>query len=167
MKEWWKMVIFHFKHSYLNWRVIPCRRRMICVYTAFSSFSQHFFWLLDSRLDLIEFFKCMIWQSIFHFFFTSGNNACHRWPSKLKHLFSCEDCFERLAFWSKVVYIILSKERIMAQKCFREMGNFGQHALRDQLKMISRYHDLGTFVFGHWKGFDRLETIASLNTYQI
>ena len=36
------MVIFHFKHNYLNWRVIPCKRRMICVYAAFSSFSQHF-----------------------------------------------------------------------------------------------------------------------------
>ena len=37
---WWKMAIFHFKHSYLNWRVIPCKRKMICVYAIFSSFSQ-------------------------------------------------------------------------------------------------------------------------------
>ena len=47
----------------------------------------------------------------------------------------------------------------MAQKCFREMGNFGQHA--------PRYHGLGTCVFGHRKSFGRLETVASLDAYQI
>ena len=55
----------------------------------------------------------------------------------------------------------------MAQKCFREMGNFGQHAPRHQSKMISRYHGLETCVFGHRKSFGRLEAVASLDAYQI
>ena len=29
VRGWWKMAISHLKHSYLNWRVIPCRRKMI------------------------------------------------------------------------------------------------------------------------------------------
>ena len=55
----------------------------------------------------------------------------------------------------------------MAQKCFREMGNFGQHAPRHQSNMISRYHGLETCVFGHQKSFGWLEAIASLDPYQI
>ena len=27
MKGWWKMTISHLKHSYLNWKAIPCRKR--------------------------------------------------------------------------------------------------------------------------------------------
>ena len=55
----------------------------------------------------------------------------------------------------------------MAQRCFREMGNFGQHAPRHQSKVISRYHGLGTCIFGHRKSFGRLEAVASLDAYQI
>ena len=33
--------------------------------------------------------------------------------------------------------------------------------------MISEYHDLGTCVSGHLKGFGKLETVASLDAYQI
>ena len=55
----------------------------------------------------------------------------------------------------------------MTQKYFREMINFGQHALRHRSKMVSKYHDLGICVFGHRKGFDRLEAVASLDAYQI
>ena len=29
------MVIFHLKPSYLNWRVIPCKRRKSCIYAIF------------------------------------------------------------------------------------------------------------------------------------
>ena len=32
---WWKMVISHLKHSYLNWKVNPCRRKMIAVFHRF------------------------------------------------------------------------------------------------------------------------------------
>ena len=76
-----------------------------------SSFSTFFFEFsfLDFRLDSIEFLKCMIWQSIFfsffcfffHDLFTSDNDAYHRWLLRLKHHFSCRNCFERVIFWSK------------------------------------------------------------------
>ena len=78
-----------------------------------SSFSTFFFEFsfFDFRLDSIEFFKCMIWQSnpfffllllyFFHNLSTPGNDAYHRWLSKLKHHFSCRNCFEKVIFWSK------------------------------------------------------------------
>ena len=72
-----------------------------------------------------------------------------------------------MVFWSKVVYIISIQKRIMAQKYSREMINFGQHAPRHRSKMVSKYHGLGICVFGHRKGFDKLEGVASLDAYQI
>ena len=63
----------------------------------------------------------------------------------------------------------LSKKKIMAQKCSREMDNFlfGQRAPRHQSRMILKYYGLGTCVFGYGKGVDRLEAVASLNAYKI
>ena len=50
--------------------------------------------------------------------------------------------FWLLAFWSKGVYTnTVNKKRIMAQKYFREMGNFGQRALRHQSRWFWKYHD--------------------------
>ena len=42
------MAIYHLEHGYLNWRAIPCRRKMICVYAVFIIFSTFFFtsWFL-------------------------------------------------------------------------------------------------------------------------
>ena len=98
--------------------------------------------------------------------FIPDNNACHRWPSKLKHLSSCKDFLKGLTFGPKLFRSFLSKERIMAQKCFWKMGNFGQHAPRHQSKMISRYHGLGT-LFCSLKRFGRFKTVASHDAYQI
>ena len=120
------MAISHFKHSYLDWRTIPCKRRNDLCFCSFSTFSI----FLDSRL--VKFFKCMTWQSIFFFFYdlsAPSNDAYHRWTSSLKHLFSYEDRFERVRlFGPKLFASFLSKKRIMAQKYFSEMGNFGQRA---------------------------------------
>ena len=104
------MVVFLLKPSYLNWRVIPYKRRKSCVYAIF--FFDFFFEssFLDFRLDSIEFLKCIRWQSNPFFFAfiifshdlsTSGNNVYYRWLSKLKHHFSCRNYFERVIFWSK------------------------------------------------------------------
>ena len=49
------------------------------------------------------------------------------------------------------------QERIMAQKCFRGMGDFGQHVPRQQLGMTLKYYGLETCVFGHRKRFAGLE----------
>ena len=67
VKGWWKMVISHLKHSYLNWRANPYRGKRL----QFFIFSNFFFefGFLDFHLDSIEFFKCMTWQSIFLFSF--------------------------------------------------------------------------------------------------
>ena len=54
----------------------------------------------------------------------------------------------------------------MAQKYSQKMINFGQHAPRHRSEMVSKYHGLGICVFGHRKGFDRLEA-ANLDAYQI
>ena len=146
---------------------------MICVYAAFFIifFNISFFWLLDSCLELIEFFKCMTWHSIFLLFFfhdlsTLGNDVCHRWLSKLKHHFSCEDCFGFWLFGPKLFIPLLSTKMVMAQKCFREMGNFRSMCPKTLIKVISRYHDLG-ILFCSLKRFGRFETEASLDAYQI
>ena len=54
----------------------------------------------------------------------------------------------------------------MAQKYFREMGNFGQYVLRHQSRWFQSITILG-FCFAYLKVFDRFETIASLDAYQI
>ena len=70
-------------------------------------------------------------------------------------------------FGPKLFISFLSKERIVAQKYFKEIGNFGQRAPRYQSKMISKHRGLGTCIFGHRRGFDRLKAVASLDAYQI
>ena len=67
-------------------------------------------------------------------------------------------------FGPKLFISFLSKERIMAQKCFREMGNFWSTCPRHQ---FSEYHDLGILCFWSLKRFGKLEAVASLDAYQI
>ena len=140
MKEWWKMAIFHFKHSYLNWRVIPCKRRMTCVYVIFYSFFSTFFswiWLSCFSFRFSQIFQVHDMTIIFFFvffllfsfsrshgLFTSSNNAYHRWPFRLEHLFSCEDRLVKLAFWSKVVYIVSVQREDYGSKVFSRNGWF-------------------------------------------
>ena len=72
-------------------------------------------------------------------------------------------------FGPRLFRSFLSKERIMAQKYFREIGNFGQHVPRRQSKMISRYRGLG-ILFCSWKRFGRFETVSKswcVPNYQI
>ena len=103
------------------------------------------------------------------FFFdlsTLGNDVCHKWLSKLKHHFSCEDCFGFWFFGPKLFIPLLSTKRVMAQKCFRGMSNFRSTCLKALVRMISVYHDLG-ILFCSLKMFGRFETVASLDAYQI
>ena len=122
MKRWWKMVICHHEHSYLDWRAILCRRRTNYVYAIFF-FNIFEFGLLDFRLWTQSNFSSAWYDNQFSLFFlfffvfffflpcsddlsTSGNDAHHKWPFRLKHYFTCENCFERVDFWSRVVHII-------------------------------------------------------------
>ena len=120
----------------------------------------------------------MTWQSFFVcvcflFFFLiltvcllRATMQCYEWSFKLKHLFSYEDYFERVIFWSKVVYIISVNKKVMAQKCFGRMGNFRSTCLKALVRMISVYHNLG-ILFCSLKMFGRFKTVASLDAYQI
>ena len=170
------MTIFHFNRSYLDWRVNPRKRKTICVYHYFFS---TFFWTWLSWLlfRLIKFSKCMIWQSFsffVHFFlflvlmvclFRATTHVIDDFPdwSTFPH---ARIFLKRLTFGPKLFRSFLSKKRIMAQKCFWKMDNFGQHAPRHQSKMILRYHGLGT-LFCSLKRFGRFETVASLDAYPI
>ena len=55
----------------------------------------------------------------------------------------------------------------MAQKYFREMGGFWSMCLKASIKVVSECHDLGTCIFSHRGGFDRLEVVVNLDAYQI
>ena len=127
VKWWWKMSISHLKHSYLNWRVIPCKRKKndSCVCN-FSSFFQHFLlsWFLF-RLNRY-FFKCMTWQSIFlcfAFFFSfswsvySGQQCMSSMTFQIEALLFMWEFFEKgSSFGSRVVRVISVQTKGMAQK---------------------------------------------------
>ena len=70
-------------------------------------------------------------------------------------------------FGPKLFISFLSKERIMTQKCYREMGNFWSTCPKASIE-----DDFKTSRFWDWRfwssmGFDRLEAVASLDAYQI
>ena len=72
VKEWWKLAIFHFKRNYLNWRVIPCRKKNDLYLCSFSSFSQHFFfasWFLFRLNRIFQVHDMTINFSFVLFFF--------------------------------------------------------------------------------------------------
>ena len=146
----------------------------MCFYS-FSSFFQHFFLILDFHLDSTQIFQVHDMTINFSFvlfcFFhshdlsTPGNDARHKWPSKLKHLFLCKDCFERVGFLVQSclghfcpkrgswLQSILEKRAILI--------NVPQGIDQSNFK-ISRSWDLVWF-----KGFGGLEAVVSLDTYQI
>ena len=66
---WWKMAIFHFKHSYLNWRAIPCKRRNDLRFCGFFIIFSTFFFLdsLNFRLDSTRIFQVHDMTIIFFF----------------------------------------------------------------------------------------------------
>ena len=132
-----------------------------------------FFWLLDSCLDLIEFFKCMIWQSIFLLFFfhshdlsAPSNDAYPRWTSSLKHLFSYEDRFERVSLWFEV-YHFCPNRGLWLKSVFEKwviLVNMPQGINQRWFQDIAI---LGFCVFAQGKGLAGLKAIASLDAYQI
>ena len=165
MKEWWKMAIFHFEHSYLNWRAIPCRKKNdLCLCSFFIIFSTFCLasWILFRLNQIFQVHDMTINFSFIFFSFsrshglsTSGNNADHKWTSILKHLFSYEDRFKRVGFWFEVARIIFVQRKNMARKYSREMGNFWSTCPKASIKVISEYHDFRDLCFCSSKGFWR------------
>ena len=106
-----KMTVFHLKPSYLNWRVILYMRRKSYIFmqSSFLTFFLNLAFLIfvwtwsnfsSASYDNQIIFFCFCF--FFHDLSTLGNNAYHRFLSRLKHHFSCRNCFERVIFWSKV-----------------------------------------------------------------
>ena len=80
-------------------------------------------------------------------------------------LLSVRIVLEGWPFGPRLFISFLSKERIMAQKCYREMGNFWSTCPKTSIK--DDFKVSWSCVFGHQGGFDKLEAVASLGAYQI
>ena len=146
------IVVFHHfsTHFWLSW---------------FSFRRNRTFQVHDVIINFFFFYSCFL------FFFEwsiLGNIACRRWPSSLKHLFSCEDFLKRLAFGPGLLVSFMSREKLWLKSIPREMGNFGQCASKHQSRWFQRITILGVvFFLGYWKSFGQLEAVASLDAYQI
>ena len=82
-------------------------------------------------------------------------------------LLSVRIVLEGWPFGPRLFISFLSKERIMAQKCYREMGNFWSMcpvALNQGDFRASRSWNL---CFWSLKRFGKFEAVASLDSYQI
>ena len=129
MKGWWKMAICRLKHSYLNWRKFPYRRKMVCVYAFFHHFFQFMFWL--KQISQVYNMTINFSFSFIHLFFfifrewsILGNIACRRWPSSLKHLFSCEDLFWKGWLLVRGCSYHFCPEKKYGSKVFSRNGQF-------------------------------------------
>ena len=144
------MAIFHFKHSYLNWRVF----------------------FLDCCLGLIEFFSSAWHDNQFSFFFfsfffhffcnfsTPGNDTCHRWSSELKHLFPVWGLFWKVSLLVQGCLGHFRPKRGSWLKSISEKWVILVNMSQDiKSKVISRYRGLG-ILFYSWKRFDRFETAS-------
>ena len=137
------MVVYHLKYSYLNWKAIPYRKRIDCVYAIFIF---NTFWICLSWFSLglnrISQVHDMTIKFLFFCFFlflypqdlsAPSNDACHRWPSRLKHHFSCGNYFEKVCLlvkglfipflsvrkgcsWKGCLYRFCQQKRVMAQR---------------------------------------------------
>ena len=59
----------------------------------------------------------------------------------------CKDYFGRLAFWSKVVYIISVNKKGYGSKVFQRNGEFWSTCPKASIEVISEYHDLRDLCF--------------------
>ena len=107
----------------------------------------------------------LFWKRIVFWFKGCSRHFCLKkgYDSKVFHL-----CQQEKGLWFKGLLISSSLARKgYDSKGSREMGSFQSTCSKASIKVISEYHDFGTGIFGHWKGFGRLEVIASLDAYQI
>ena len=156
------MVISHLKHSYLNWRANPCRKKMSVVF-------HHIFWIWLSwfLFGLNRIFQVHDNQFFFLLFFSF-------FVIMICLLRATTRAIDDLPDWSTTphVRIILKRGRLlvqrlftsflfqrknMAQKYSRELGNFWSMCLEASIKVILERRNLGTCVFSHWKGLASLK----------
>ena len=115
MKGWWKMAIFHLKHSHLNWRGTPCRKKKrLCLCNLFNIFWIWLFWFLrldSNRISQVHdmtikfsfiffyFFRCF-----FYDLFVPSSDMCHIWLSRLKPFHTWKLSWTGLSFGPKGLF---------------------------------------------------------------
>ena len=82
-------------------------------------------------------------------------------------LLSVRIVLEGWPFGPRLFISFLFKERIMAQKCYRKMGNFLSTCPKASIKDDFKASLFWNLRFWSSRGFDRLEAIASLDAYRI
>ena len=142
------MVIFHFKHGYLNWKAIPYGRNMICGFSFFSTF----FFLIEFRLDRIFQVHDMTINFLFllfirFFLFLNGLlwvtshviDGLPAWSisSQLKIV------LKRLGFGLRLLVSFLSRKKIWLESIPEKWAISGQYALRHQLRWFQNVTILG------------------------
>ena len=123
------MAIFHFKHSYLDWRAIPYKRRnYLCL--AFFFLNLAFFCLDWSNYSSAWYDNHFLF--FVHFFFFSFSCSVYSEQQRMSSmtfqieapLLMRELFWKGLAFGPRLFVPVFSKERIMAQKVFSKNGQF-------------------------------------------
>ena len=184
------MTIFHFKHGYLNWRSIPCRRKMIVVFHHF--FNKFFWiWLFWFSFGLNRIFQVHDMTINFSFFLFSSFVLMIRLLRATTHAIDdlsdwsttphVRIILKRVVFWfkgcsrhfcpkkgygSKVFHLCQQGKGLWFEGFSRNgqfLINVPQGINQGDFK-VSRFWG---FYFWSLKGFGRLEVIASLNAYQI
>ena len=148
------MAIFHFKHSYLNWRVFPCRREMICVYAFFSAFFRFMFGLkrISQVHNMTINFSFSFIHSFFFFFFVN----CLFWATS--HVVDgfpawnisshVRIVLKWLVFGSLLLVSFLFRGKIWLKSILEKWAVFGQWALRYQSRWFQSVMILGlVFLF--------------------
>ena len=152
---------------------------MICVYAVFHHFSQHIFfasWFLFrlNRIfqvhDVTINFSFVLFSFIFlsFFFWMVYFGQCHMlWMAfhLEAYLFLWGSFWKGWLLVRGCLYHFFPED--MAQKYSRKMGNFWSTCPRHQLKMILKYHGLGTFFLVIERVLTGLKLLASLDAYQI
>ena len=116
------MVISHLKYSYINWRAIPCRRKMICAYVVFFIIFSTFFFAFWFLFKFNQNFQVhdITWQSIFFFTICLLRATMHAIDGLPSWRISSHVriVLKGLTFDRRVIYVISIQRRIMAQKLF-------------------------------------------------
>ena len=127
VKEWWKMIISHLKHSYLNWRANPCKRKRlqyffqkkIWIWLPWFSFGLNRIFQVHDMT--INFSFCsfvlmirLLWAT------THAINGLQNW-SIISHV---GIVLGRVVFWFKVVHVISVQRKKYGSKVFLRNGQF-------------------------------------------
>ena len=144
------MAIYHLERSYLNWRAILRKENYSYLCNFFIIFFQPLFLFLFGLSRIFQVHDMTINFSfaffLFIFFWMVYSGQCHMlWMAfQLEaYLLIWGSFWKGSLFGPKLFRSFLSKERIMAQKYFREMGNFGQRVSRHQSRWFQNIAILG------------------------